>query len=82
MTGRPAPVAGAETRTWRPTGRPGTGRTTGLKDRTGAGVTKASGWVVEDVLTMWVPFRWLRPLADLLRPATDKSVRGVPLRLN
>ncbi|GAB1339958.1 hypothetical protein ACE1SV_65480 [Streptomyces sp. E-15] len=82
MTGRPVPVAGTDTRTWRSTGRPGTGRTTGLKDRTGAGAAEASAWVARDVLTMWVPFRWHLPPAGLLRPWTDEAVRGVPLRLD
>ncbi|BBC29397.1 hypothetical protein SGFS_006910 [Streptomyces graminofaciens] len=81
MTGRPVPVAGAETRTWRSTGRPGTERTTGLKDRTGTGVPKVSALVAVDVLTMWIPFRWHLPSAGLLRPATDKAIRSVPLRL-
>ncbi|GHB51379.1 hypothetical protein GCM10010377_48000 [Streptomyces viridiviolaceus] len=81
MTGRPVPVAGAETRTWRSTGRPGTERTTGLKDRTGTGAPKASVLVAVDVLTMWVSFRWHMPPTGLLRPATDMAVRSGPFRL-
>ncbi|GHH03822.1 hypothetical protein GCM10018792_20820 [Streptomyces rubradiris] len=81
MTGRPVPVAGAETRTSRSTGRPGTGRTTGLKDRTGTGAPKASGLVAVAVLTMWVPFRWRMPPAGLVRPAAGMADRSVPFRL-
>ncbi|GGQ72629.1 hypothetical protein GCM10010145_47890 [Streptomyces ruber] len=76
------PVAGAETRSWRSTGRPGTERTTGLKDRTGAGSPQVSAPVTVDVLTMWVPFRWHLPSAGLLRPAAGMADRGVPFRLS
>ncbi|GAB3116219.1 hypothetical protein GCM10027160_24720 [Streptomyces calidiresistens] len=80
MTGRSVPVAGAETRTRRSTGRPGTGRTTGAKDRTGTGTSLAS--VPVGVLTTGVPFRWYpSPVGDP-GPTADnagKAGRSVPL---
>lgn len=53
MIGRASPVEGTVTRSWRSTGRPRAGRTTGLKDMMGLG--GLTGILAAAPMRVWLP---------------------------
>lgn len=75
--GKPLPVTGAETRTWRSTARPGAGSTMGLTERTCMGPLEGLAAEVGSLMIL-IPFRGLDPMKKLGDESANNAAPGEP----